>query len=218
MLINRLHVLGLPVGRQAHDFVLPGIDLEAGVVSKRRVQQPERMGKGDIPQGRELMVVPQPGRRRGPLAHAVHAQDGRRVEGGREERRRRVRLMVFGKQERGQRRLFDASERRQFLAQQRFQEQLFLQPDGQGGHKRPTATWRKRQIRFQEPLELHEGFVIKDNVAEVLDRTVRLAQTVPDGLAREARILFFPRKPLFLCCRKNRPIANQTGGTVVIES
>src|SRR5262249_39844526 len=156
------------------------------------------MGKGDVPQRGEMVILPQPGRGGGPLAHPIHTQDCSRAEGGREERGGRVGLMVFGKQNRGEGGLFNAGKRGQFFAQHGFQEQLLLQPDRQGGDKRPSATRRKREIRLQEPLELHEGFVIEDNVAEVLDSTVRLAETVMYSMAREARVVFFPRKSLFL--------------------
>jgi hypothetical protein len=217
MVVNRLHVLGLPIRCQAHDLVLPGIDLESGVVRKRRVQQPERMGKGDLPQRGELVLVPHPGRCRGPLPDPVHAQNGRRAEGGREERGGRVCLMVFGKQQGRQRGGCDAGERRQFLAQQRFQKQLFLQPDWQGGHKGAPAAGRKRQIRLQEPLELHEWFVIKNNVAQIREGTMGLVQAVADGMAREARVLFLPCKPLFLRCGKNGPITDQACGAVVVK-
>src|SRR5207245_419134 len=117
----------------------------------------------------------------------------------------------------GQRRFLDASKRRQFLAQQRFQEQLFLQPDRQSGHKRASATWRKRQIRLQEPLELHKWFVIKDNVAEIREGTLGLVQAVPYGMAREAGVLFLACKPLFLRCGKNGPIAYQTCGAIMVK-
>jgi hypothetical protein len=125
--------------------------------------------------------------------------------------------MVFGKQDRGKGWLFNAGKRGKFFAQHRFQEELFLEPDRQGGDKRPPAARRKREIRLQEPLELHERFIVKDNRAEVLDRTVRLAQTVTYSITREAWVVFFPRKPLFLRRSKYCPIAYHTGGAIMIK-
>src|SRR5438552_18813511 len=127
-------------------------------------------------------------------------------------------LMMLRKEQRRQRRLFDPGKRCQLFAQQGFQEQLFFQPDRQGSDKRPPTTWRKRQVRLQEPLELHERFVIKDHVAEICERTVGLLEAVAYGMAREARILFFACKPLFLYCRQDHPIAYQTRGVIMIKS
>ena len=41
VVLDRLHVLGLAVGRQAHDLVLTGVDAEAGEVGERGIQQAE---------------------------------------------------------------------------------------------------------------------------------------------------------------------------------
>ena len=53
--------LRLAIGRQAHDLVLAGVDLEAGVVGERRIEQPERVREVDLLQHLELVALA-PGR------------------------------------------------------------------------------------------------------------------------------------------------------------
>ena len=99
-----LHVLRLAVGRQAHDLVLAGVDLEPGVVGEGGVEQPERVRKGNLPERRQLAcpapthadVVahsPTPSMQR---TAAVSKGDG--IEG-----RGRVRLVVLAEEDRGSR-------------------------------------------------------------------------------------------------------------------
>ena len=68
-------VLGLPVWGQAHQLVLAGVHPEAGVVSKCRVQQSQRMREMNLPQHLQLLPLPQRHRSRGPFPHPVHGQD-----------------------------------------------------------------------------------------------------------------------------------------------
>ena len=80
LVVNRLDVLGLTVGREPHDLVLTRIDLEAGVVGERGIEQTDRVRKRNLPERGEILAFTEPGRCRGPLADAVHAQHGRGVE------------------------------------------------------------------------------------------------------------------------------------------
>ena len=45
---NELCVFRLAIGREPHHLVFAGVDLEAGVIGERRIEQPERMGKVDL--------------------------------------------------------------------------------------------------------------------------------------------------------------------------
>src|SRR5690606_38018198 len=94
VLANDVDVAGLAVRREAHQLVLARIDLEAGVISESRIQQPEGMRKIDLPERLQLAPVTEPCGRRRPFPDAVHAEDGRGLERARVERRSRMRLMV----------------------------------------------------------------------------------------------------------------------------
>lgn len=61
---NQIDIFRLPVGREPPHFVLPGVDAEAGEISERAVEQPERMGKSQrfeqlnrIPSVRPMLAV-----------------------------------------------------------------------------------------------------------------------------------------------------------------
>jgi hypothetical protein len=75
----------------------------------------------------------------------------------------------------------------------------------------------ERQICLQEAFELHERFIIKDNRVEVRESTVRLIETVTYSVAGEGKVMFFPCKPLFLRGGQNRPIADHTGGVIMVK-
>ena len=62
VVVDGLHVLRPPVGRQPHHLVLARVDLEAGVVGERRVEQAERVREGDLPERRQLAALAEPGR------------------------------------------------------------------------------------------------------------------------------------------------------------
>ncbi len=64
----------LAVGREPHQLVFARIDLEAGVIGERRVQQPERMGEMDLLDDLEPVVAPERERAGRPLSDAVQRQ------------------------------------------------------------------------------------------------------------------------------------------------
>ena len=80
-------VLRLAVGREAHELVLAGVDLEAGEVGERRVEQAERVREADLADQLELVALADAERGRRPLADAVDGEDGRLLERRRDRRR-----------------------------------------------------------------------------------------------------------------------------------
>ncbi len=74
MIEDLLGELWLAIGRQAHELVLARIDLESGVISKRRIEQPERMREVDFLEDFELVAAAVRDRGCGPFADAVHGQ------------------------------------------------------------------------------------------------------------------------------------------------
>ena len=79
--------LWLAIGRQAHQLVLARIHLEAGVISERRIEQPERMRKVDFLQDFEPIAAAVSHRSCGPFADAIHGQDRRPPRTAKERRR-----------------------------------------------------------------------------------------------------------------------------------
>ena len=99
VVLDGLDVLRLAVRGEAHHFVLAGVDLEAREIRKRRIEQPERMRKPQLADELDFVAPADADRRGGPLAHAVHGDDGRLFERRWVERRRSVRLVVFAEQD-----------------------------------------------------------------------------------------------------------------------
>ena len=54
MIEDGLGVFRLAIGRESHDLVFAGIDLEAGVIGESRIEQAERMRKVDFLLDRQL--------------------------------------------------------------------------------------------------------------------------------------------------------------------
>jgi len=95
LVLDEIHVPGLAVGREPHQLVLPRVHLEAGEVGEGGVEQAQRVRKADLavqPDGVPAAVAD---RRRRPLAHAVHGDDGGLLERRGVERRRRMGLVVL---------------------------------------------------------------------------------------------------------------------------
>ena len=94
---DQIGVARLAIGRQPHQLVLPGIDLEPAVIGDGAVEQPERVRVMDLPQRRHGAVVAGGDRRRSPFADPVGDNDRRLAERRRVERRSSVRQVVIDK-------------------------------------------------------------------------------------------------------------------------
>ena len=99
MIENELCVFRLAVGREPHHLVFAGVDLEAGVIGRGRIQQAERMRKMDLLEDLEPVAVADRRRRRRPFADAVHGQHGGVLERRGIEGRRRVAQMMLAEQQ-----------------------------------------------------------------------------------------------------------------------
>ena len=53
-----LRIFRLAVRRESHDFVFAGIDLEAGVIGKRRIEQAEGVREMYLLSNREISAAP----------------------------------------------------------------------------------------------------------------------------------------------------------------
>jgi hypothetical protein len=99
------------------------------------------------------VAVAEAGRGRGPLADAVHGEDGRGLEGRGIERAGRVRLVVLGEHQLvGD---VDAGHvARQVVAQHLALEELLARPNGEGGGKRAKAARGECEVGLEQALEL----------------------------------------------------------------
>src|SRR5262249_61485402 len=77
---NESSEFGLAVWREPHHFIFTRIHLEAGVVSKCRIKQPERVRKMQFLAHLQMIAASEPNRRGRPLAYAIHGEDDRLVE------------------------------------------------------------------------------------------------------------------------------------------
>src|SRR5262249_60949152 len=77
---NEIGEFGLAVWREPHHFIFARIHLEAGVVSKCRIKQPERVRKMQFLVHLQMIAASEPNRRGRPLAYAIHGEDDRLVE------------------------------------------------------------------------------------------------------------------------------------------
>src|SRR5207244_7780450 len=106
---DRAGVNGRAVGGQPHELVFTAVDLEPAVVGEGGVEESQGVREVKVLLQFELVASPDaPGRSR-PLADSVEGEDGRLVERAREERARRMALMVIHKQQRRARFLWKAA-------------------------------------------------------------------------------------------------------------
>ena len=213
---NGLGVSRLAVGRQAHQLVLAGIHLEAGVVGKRRVEQPQGVGEVDLPRHLQRVAVADGHGSGGPFADPVHGENHRIAEGRRVERARRVRLVVLGEQQprvpiqlRGQ----DA----QLAAQQGFLEQLLLDPDRDRRRKGAEPARRERHRGLEQTFELQEGLVVEGDPIDLPEPDAARLQAPRHGMGGIVRVVLLARKALLLRSRDDPSVLDEGGGAVVIE-
>ena len=189
VLENRVDVLRLAVGRQAHHLVLAGVHLEAGVVGEGRIEQADRVREVDLVRDLQIVAIADAEAGGGPLADAVDGQEGRRLVGRREERRRGVRLVVLGEEhlalETGQRPL---DERRD--------EELLLDPQRDRLEERRQAGRCARQVGLQNALEFEEGLVVEGHQVEVGLADAAPLQAEANRFVRELGVLLDAREPL----------------------
>ena len=208
---NAVDVLRLPVGREAHQLVLARVHLEAGEVGEGGVQQADRMREADLVRQLDAVAPPGPERGGGPLADAVHREDGGFVERGRKERARRVRLVVLGEDDLP---LVASSEPLRDGARQ---VELLLRPQRHELQERPEAARRVRQVGLQQALELQERLVVEADVVELLGRDAGLVEAVADGVDRERVVVLAAGEPLLLRRRDDVAVDDERRRRVVVE-
>ena len=216
MVVDQLGVLGLAIGREAHDLVLARVDLEPRVIGKGGIQQSQRMGEVNLLDDFEPVTAANGQRGRGPLPHTVHGQHRRFFKRRWEKGARRMAQVVFGEKQF----LVPVEVRRlflEFLLQQILQEQFFAQPDRDRHAERRETARRKGQIGFKQAFELEERLVVEGYVIHLAQPDTGLLQAIRDGMVRIAGIVLLAGEPLFLGSGHDRAVLDQGGGAVVVE-
>ncbi len=173
------------------------------------------MREADLLAHLQRVAVADGERRRRPLAHAVHGEDGGARERRREEGAGRVAQVVFTEEQ-----FRIVAELRVDLAQLaeevRLEEQFLAQPHRHGQPERPEASWREREIRLEQPLELHERLLVEHDAIDVAQRDGCLGEARLDAPAREARVVPDAAEALLLRGGEHFGAADKSRGAVVV--
>ena len=210
LLHDAIEVDGLPVRREPHHLVLGAVDLEAEVVGERAVEEAQAVREADLLEEGDVRALAHAEAGGGPLAHAVHGEDGRLLERRDEEAGRGMAHVVLGEQDRplvGPQRLPD----------RRRHEELLLDPDRHRLAERPERPRKRRDVRGEHPLELQERLVVEADGVELLGTDAGLAQDVLDGVGGEVRVVLLAREALFLAGGHDGAVLQEGGRGVVVE-
>ncbi len=204
-----VHVLGLAVGRHAHELVLALVDLEAAVGGEGAVEQADGVREAHLLEHLELRAAAHAHGGGGPLARAVEGEHRRLLEGRAVEARRRVAHVVVREQQL-------APGDAQLLEDQAAYPELLLHPGQHGLAEDLHAAREGREGREQQALELDEGLLVEHHVVDLLDRDARLAQAEGDGLLGVARVVLAAGEALLLGRRDDHAVLDQRRRAVVV--
>ena len=208
--VDRLHVLGLAVGRQTHHLVLARVHLEARVVRERGVQQPERIGPVQLFEQGDIVAASYAHGGGGPLPNAVHGENRGLFEGRRKKRTCRMRLVVLGVPD------FPLVSS-QCPADVPLHKELLLHPQRTGHAERSEALRGDTQVGFENALELEQRLVVEADVREVGGLDARRRETMGDGLTGKRGVSLLATEALFLRRGHDLAVGQQARRTVVIE-
>jgi hypothetical protein len=148
---------------------------------------------------------------RGPLADTVESEDRRFFERRREERTGCVRLVMLGEQQpAGKAAVEPAAYRARHV-------QLLSQPAWNDIDKGAETNWCKREIGFQQPLELKQRLVVEADVVKIFGLKTRRMQAVVNRLLREAGVVLAAAESLLFGGRDDLAIDDERRRRVVIE-
>src|ERR1700722_6118883 len=92
---KELRRLFITIGRQAHQLIFAGIDLESAIVGGSRIQQPKRVWIPDLFEAAYFFPTPLPDHRSGPLPYTIDRQDSSLFVRGDIEGARRMGQVMF---------------------------------------------------------------------------------------------------------------------------
>src|ERR1700676_4731367 len=127
-------------------------------------------------------------------------------------------LVMLGKEQWRQSGGATSADRGQFAREQRFEVELFLEPQRHRGQKRLQSLRREAQVSLQHPLELDPGLIVKDHLVDSGEPHPRLTQAIGDRISRKAGVVFLAREALLLRGCDDLAIIDQRGSTIVVIS
>ena len=201
----------LPVGGEAHDLVLGAVDLEPEVVREGAVEQPEAVGEADLLEEGDVVPLAHAEGSGGPLADAVHREDGRLLERRDEEARGGVAHVVLGEEDR-------PLVGPQLPADDRRHPELLLDPHRHRLAERAERAGEGGDVRRQHPLELQERLVVEADGVEVPGADAGLLEDVLHRPRREVLVVFLAGEALLLAGGHDDAVPEQGGGRVVVEA
>ena len=207
---DELPIDRLAVRSQPHELVLAAVHPEAGEVRERGVEQAERVRKAQLLPHAQLVAAANrdaPGR---PLSHAVERHYGRLVEGRREERAGRVRLVVLQEDVAAR---VAAAERPIELP---WGIELLLEPERQSHEEQLEAAGREGRVGLEDAVKLEQRLVVERDEVEFFGADPAFRKAVVDRMAREARVVLPATEALFLCRRDDLPVNHQASSAVVV--
>ena len=198
------------VGREAHELVFAGVDLEAAEISDRAVEQAERVGKVQRLQELDTLAPAMADRRGVPFADAVDGEDRSFVERRRKKRTGGVRFVVVGEDD------LIAQAATEGAADFAGQVEFGAQPRWHREHEGAEAGGSVGEIRFEEPVEFKKRLFVKYHVVDLLRRDAAGAQHIVDRLGGKTGVVSDPGKPLLLRGRDDFSTADQAGRAIVV--
>ena len=207
----------LAVGREPHDLVLAGVDLEARVVGEGRVEQTEAVRPMDLLHGLRACC-------RGRSATDVVAHsptpsmvrttassngDGKKAEAA---------WLSWCSAKRSLPSIAAAwRERRQRLLEARLLEQLLLDPHRHRHAEGGEALRGVGEIGLEQALELDERLLEEDDVVDVVEVDLPGLETVPIAWSGKPAIVLLAGEALLLRGRDDAAVLDEGGRAVVIK-
>ena len=105
----------------------------------------------------------------------------------------------------------------QLSADNFFDEDLFLGPNGDRREKTENPLRGELHVRGKQPVKLQKAFLVKDRAINIRCRIAAIFKTSFQRFLRELRVMLLARKPLLLSGEDDLPVPDQADGAVVVK-
>ncbi len=204
----------LPVRREPHELVLARVHPEAAEVGERGVEEAERVGEVELALQLDVVAATHPDAAGGPLPHAVEGEDRRALERRREERARRVALVVLGEPEVLGHRCPDALQPALDLVGD---PELLTRERRHRRRERADALGADAQVRLEQTDERGDRLVVVHDRVDAFGADVAALHAVRDRALRERGVVLLASEALLLGRGHELAVDDERGGRVVVE-
>ena len=97
-------------------------------------------------------------------------------------------------------------------------KQLLPHPQRNRHLERTQSGRGEGEIGFDQPLELQEGFVVENDIVQIVEMDSGFRQAVRHRVAGKTGVVFFPAEALFLSSRYHLAVFHQGRGAIVVKS